>query len=46
LFKWNPNPFTIFYIGGTNGYSRIDNQQRYSIDNYQIYLKFQYLFSL
>ena len=46
LFKWNPNPFTIFYIGGTNGYSRIDNQRRFSIDNSQIYMKFQYLFSL
>ena len=46
LFKWNPNPFTIFYIGGTNGYSRIDNQSRFSIDNSQIYMKFQYLFSL
>lgn len=46
LFKWNPNPFTIFYIGGTNGYSRMDNQTRFSIDNSQIYMKFQYLFSL
>ena len=26
LLKWNPNPFTIFYIGGTNGYSQIEQQ--------------------
>ncbi len=42
----NPNPFTIFYIGGTNGYSQIDTQNRYSIENSQLYLKFQYLFDL
>ena len=28
LLKWNPNPFTIFYIGGTNGYSRIEEGNR------------------
>jgi hypothetical protein len=44
LLKWNPNPFTIFYIGGTNGYSRIDEKNRYGIKNSQLYLKFQYLF--
>jgi hypothetical protein len=44
LLKWNPNPFTIFYIGGTNGYSRIDEKNRYGIENSQLYLKFQYLF--
>ena len=46
LLKWNSNPFTIFYIGGTNGYSQIDTQNRYSIENSQLYLKFQYLFDL
>ena len=46
LFKWNPNPFTIFYIGGSNGYSRIENKNKFSIDNSNIYLKFQYLFDL
>ena len=46
LLKWNPNPFTIFYIGGTNGYSQIDTQNRYSIENSQLDLKFQYLFDL
>ena len=33
LLKWNPNPFTIFYIGGTNGYSRVDEKNRYGIEN-------------
>ena len=44
LLKWNPNPFTIFYIGGTNGYSRIEEGNRYGIENSQLYVKFQYLF--
>ena len=38
------NPFTIFYIGGTNGYSKIDTQNQFRIENSQLYLKFQYLF--
>jgi hypothetical protein len=46
LLKWNPNPFTIFYIGGTNGYSQIETKKRYGIENSQFYLKFQYLFDL
>lgn len=46
LLKWNPNPFTIFYIGGTNGYSRIEEGNRYGIENSQLYVKFQYLFDL
>ena len=46
LLKWNPNPFTIFYIGGTNGYSRIEQQNNFHINDAQFYLKFQYLFDL
>lgn len=46
LLKWNPNPFTIFFIGGNNGYSRIDERNNYHISNAQLYLKFQYLFDL
>jgi len=46
LFKWNPNPFTIFYIGGSNGYSRIENSKSFSIENSNLYIKFQYLFDL
>jgi len=44
LLKWNPNPFTIFYIGGTIGYSRIENKNKFGIENSQLYLMFQYLF--
>ena len=44
LLKWNPNPFTIFYIAGTNGYYRIEEGNRYGIENSQLYVKFQYLF--
>jgi hypothetical protein len=44
LLKWNPNPFTIFYIGGTNGYSQLEKRNNYQIENSQLYLKFQYLF--
>lgn len=43
LLRWNPNPFTIFYVGGTNGYSRLENQNTYRIENSQLYIKFQYL---
>ena len=46
LLKWNPNPFTIFYVGGTNGYSRINNQSPFQVEDSQLYLKFQYLFDL
>lgn len=46
LLKWNPNPFTIFYIGGTNGYSRLENQRNYPIQDSQLYFKFQYLFDM
>ena len=46
LLKWNPSPFTIFYIGGTNGYSRIDNRSNFQVEDSQLYFKFQYLFDL
>ncbi len=46
LFKWNPNTYTIFYIGGTNGHSKTDTDRHFKIDSSQIYMKFQYLFSL
>ena len=46
LLKWNPNPFTIFYIGGTNGYSRSNIRNKYGIENSQLYFKFQYQFDL
>lgn len=46
LLKYNPNPFTIFFIGGTNGFSYIDNTTAYRVDNVQVYFKFQYMFDL
>ena len=46
LLKWNPNPFTIFYVGGNNGYSRMENRRDFHINDAQFYLKFQYLFDL
>lgn len=47
LLKWNPNPFTIFYIGGTNGYSRIEAMtNNFHINDTKLYFKFQYLFDL
>jgi hypothetical protein len=46
LLKWNPNPFTIFYIGGTNGYSILSTNNKYGIENSQLYFKFQYQFDL
>ncbi|MFM1877745.1 MAG: hypothetical protein RLZZ241_611, partial [Bacteroidota bacterium] len=46
LLKYNPNPFTIFFIGGTNGFSFIDNTTSYRVDNVQVYFKFQYMFDL
>lgn len=46
LLKYNPNPFTIFYVGGTTGYSYIDQDINYRIDNAQVYFKFQYMIDL
>jgi hypothetical protein len=46
LLKYNPNPFTIFFVGGTNGFSYIENTTSYRVDNVQVYFKFQYMFDL
>ena len=46
LLKWNPNPFTIFYIGGNTGYSHFDNNDTFDIASSQYYLKFQYLIGI
>jgi hypothetical protein len=47
LLQYNPNPFTIFYIGGSTGYSLVDNlNNSYQTDSNQLYLKFQYMFDL
>ena len=45
LLKYNPNPFTIFFIGGSTGYSLVDSTTAsYQTDSNQLYLKFQYMF--
>lgn len=46
LLKYNPNPFTIFFIGGTNGYSYVDSSSNYQVENVEVYFKFQYMFDL
>ena len=47
LLQYNPNPFTIFYIGGSTGYSLVDAMSTsYQSDSNQIYVKFQYMFDL
>ena len=43
LIKWNPNPFTLFYIGGNIGYSREEVRKIFTSESSQFYLKFQYL---
>jgi len=46
LLKYNPNPFTIFYVGGSSGYSYVEQNSNYQADTSQIYFKFQYMFDL
>lgn len=46
LLKWNPNPFTLFFIGGSHGYNRPENNNSLRLENSQVYLKFQYLFDI
>ena len=43
LIKWNPNPFTLFYVGGNIGYSRTEISKIFTSESAQFYLKFQYL---
>ena len=49
LIQWNPNPSTVFYIGGNQNSLNDFNNDMYSIfrvDQTQIFLKFQYLIGL
>jgi len=49
LIQWNPNPSTVFYIGGNQNSLDEFNSKFYSpfrVDETQFFLKFQYLFSL
>jgi hypothetical protein len=44
LLKWNPNPFTVLFVGGSQGYREVENAGKLDIDSSQIYFKFQYIF--
>ena len=49
LIQWNPNPSTVFYIGGNQNSLNDFNDDLSSIfrvDQTQIFLKFQYLIGL
>ena len=47
LLKWNPNPSTVFYIGGNTQINYLkDNDDRWVTDNSQLFLKLQYLFKI
>ena len=49
LIQWNPNPSTVFYIGGNQNSLSDFNDEMYSIfriDQTQLFLKFQYLLDL
>jgi hypothetical protein len=46
LLRWNPTAFTIFYIGGTNGYSFTEGIKTSQLEGLNLYCKFQYQFGL
>ena len=49
LIQWNPNPSTVFYVGGNQNSLNDFNDDMYSIfrvDQTQIFLKFQYLIGI
>ena len=49
LIQWNPNPSTVFYVGGNQNSIEDFNDDFYSpfrVDQTQFYLKFQYLIGL
>lgn len=46
LLKWNPNPFTVFFIGGSHGYLKPEMNKTLQLDDSQLYMKFQYLFDI
>ena len=46
LFQWKPNPFTIFYIGGTQFYEEPNPfSDNIRLETSQIYAKFQYFYN-
>ncbi len=47
LLKWNPNPSTVFYIGGNTQINYLkNNDDKWTTDNSQLFLKLQYLFKI
>lgn len=46
LLKWNPNPFTVLFVGGSQGYGEGEITGNLDIDSSQLYFKFQYLFEI
>ena len=49
LIQWNPNPSTVFYVGGNQNSLEDFNSEYYSpfrVDQTQLFLKFQYLIGL
>ena len=49
LVQWNPNPATVFYVGGNQNSIEDFNDEFYSpfrVDQTQFFLKFQYLIGL
>ncbi|MGB1185409.1 MAG: hypothetical protein ACPG33_00850 [Flavobacteriaceae bacterium] len=46
LLKWNPNPFTVLFVGGSQGYGKGEIAGNLDIDSSQLYFKFQYLFEI
>ena len=46
LLKWNPNPFTVLFVGGSQGYGKGKIAGNLDIDSSQLYFKFQYLFEI
>lgn len=47
LLKWNPNPSTIFYLGGnTDMKNNINSNANWVSDSAQLFFKLQYLFKV
>jgi len=47
LLKWNPNPSTVFYIGGNTNINYLkESEDNWLTDNSQLFLKLQYLFKI
>ncbi|MDO7590722.1 MAG: hypothetical protein MUQ89_04525, partial [SAR86 cluster bacterium] len=46
LIQWKPNPYTIFYAGGTQYYEEPNPfSDNLRLETSQVYLKFQYFYN-